>query len=175
MGAGLRPIAAAAGVTTGAIYSVFSGKEAIYAALLEESLDNLSDAVASAAGRQAEAVLALRAAAQAFVKYYENNIFERDLGLYLFEKDGRKGLGADTNRLLNAKLEATVSVFQVCFERLGAPPEGDPPTARDLADALFTSLIGLTFVSSSGRDRSIGASSSRLLDTILDSAIRSTR
>lgn len=175
MSAGLRPIAAAAGVTTGAIYAVFSGKEAIYAALLEESLTAMGDAVAMAAGREAEAEAALRAAAAACVDFYVARVFERDLGLYLFETDGRKGLGPEMNARLNKALRNAVGVFQACFERLGAPVEGDPPTARDRADALFTALVGLTFIAGAGRDRSLGTSVPRLLDTIVSSAIEPTR
>ena len=80
---GLRPIAAEAGVTTGAIYAVFSGKEDIYAALLEESLRDLSAAVSSAAATEPNPRESLRAAAFAFFDYYQSNPFEADMGLYL--------------------------------------------------------------------------------------------
>jgi len=47
-GANIREIAKRAGYTPGAIYSYFDSKEAIYAALLAESLEALGEAVASA-------------------------------------------------------------------------------------------------------------------------------
>ena len=47
-GANIREIAKRAGYTPGSIYSYFDSKEAIYAALLAESLEALGEAVASA-------------------------------------------------------------------------------------------------------------------------------
>ena len=47
-GASIREIARAAGYTAGALYSYFDSKEAIYAALLAESLDRLQGEVAAA-------------------------------------------------------------------------------------------------------------------------------
>ncbi|POA15406.1 TetR/AcrR family transcriptional regulator, partial [Pseudomonas sp. FW300-N1A1] len=48
-GASIREIAKRAGYTPGAIYSYFESKEAIYAALLDESLLRLQAAVAEVA------------------------------------------------------------------------------------------------------------------------------
>ena len=53
-GASLRSIAATAGVTTGAIYSMFGGKSDLYAALLFESLDRLEAYVRAAAQAQSD-------------------------------------------------------------------------------------------------------------------------
>src|SRR4051812_3702955 len=47
-GASIREIARRAGYTAGAIYSYFDSKEAIYGALLGESLDRLNRAVQDA-------------------------------------------------------------------------------------------------------------------------------
>lgn len=159
---GLRPIAAAAGCTTGAIYAVFSGKEAIYAALLARSLDDLTLEIAAAAGREAAADAALRAASTAFFEYYQKNGFEYGLGLYLFERDGRKGLDPEHDAALNAKLARALGVLAACFQRLGAP-------APDrLAHALFASLMGVVAMAASQRDRSLKTDARAVLDAILD-------
>ena len=65
-GASIREIAKRAGYTPGAIYSYFDSKEAIYAALLAESLERLNQLVstAKAAGSGAAATLAVAARPQ---------------------------------------------------------------------------------------------------------------
>jgi AcrR family transcriptional regulator len=52
-GASIRVIAKRAGYTAGAIYSYFDSKEAIYAALLRESLERLQQAVDAARASRA--------------------------------------------------------------------------------------------------------------------------
>ena len=160
--AGLRPIAAQAGCTTGAIYRIFSGKEDIYAALLEDSLIELGRDVAAAAGREAKAESALRAAAHAFLDYYLAHPFEYKLGLYLFERDGKKGLGPARDAQLNALLDQALTAFQACFQRLGAPD------ARAAAHALFAVLIGALSMAVAGRDRSLKTQAQQVLDSALD-------
>src|SRR5689334_13661141 len=109
-GATLRDIAARAGATTGAIYSQFAGKEALYAELLGQSLASLHEAVAKAArsprGRPRHA-----AAAKAFLRYYAAHPFEVNLGLYAFHGLKRQGLGAELDQRLNAALLATVRLL----------------------------------------------------------------
>lgn len=165
LNAGLRPIAAEAGLTTGAIYSVFSSKEDIYATLLEDSLTDLSLSVASAAGRRSDPKAALRSAAEAFFSYYRAHPFEYSLGLYLFETDGRKGLGPARDSQLNLRLGETLNVFEACFERLSPNPDGPP--ARSLAQTLFAGLLGILAMWMSGRDRSIGSDAESLLEALL--------
>lgn len=166
--AGLRPIASAAGCTTGAIYSVFSGKEDIYAALLEESLRELAAMVAAAAGREADPSAALRASSQAFFDYYQTHTFEYSLGMYLFEHDGRKGLGPERDSMLNSVLAETLTVFKACFERLGADENSDRANSVALANSLFAGLLGVMAMATSGRDRSIGTTAEDVLATIQD-------
>jgi AcrR family transcriptional regulator len=60
-GTSMREIAKRAGYTAGALYSYFSSKEEIYAALLGESLENLNARVEGAAA-QGEGVVATFAA-----------------------------------------------------------------------------------------------------------------
>ncbi|MEX3010117.1 TetR/AcrR family transcriptional regulator [Hoeflea sp. TYP-13] len=168
LGAGMRPIAAEAGCTTGAIYAAFSSKEDIYAALLEESLRELALMVAGAAGREAAPDKALHAAIMAFFEYYQSHIFEYSLGLYLFEKDGRKGLGTERDAALNALLAQSLNVLTVCFERLGARSGNGPRSSAALANALFATLIGVMAMVVSGRDRSLQVNARDMLETTVD-------
>lgn len=176
--AGLRQIASAAGCTTGAIYKMFSGKEDIYAALLEESLCELSNTVAKAAAKQKEPKAALRAAAHALVRYYQNHQFEYRLGLYLFEKDSRKGLGAARDQKLNELLAQSMDVFAAYYLQLGDKAgQKIKNTAKKQtkaqaeavarAHALFASLIGVLALYFSGRDRSLKTSWQKILDSLL--------
>ncbi|MCB1397057.1 MAG: TetR/AcrR family transcriptional regulator [Rhodobacter sp.] len=171
---GLRRIASAAGYTTGAIYKMFSGKEDIYAALLEDSLLALGRATARAAAIEADPEAALRDSSFAFIEYYQENMFEFRLGLYLFERDGVKGLGAERDRRLNALLEEALDVFRACFQRIGGPGMG-AERARALSQALFAALIGVLAMRFSGRDRSLKTEWRKILDTLLVAQISLAR
>ena len=63
--ASLRAIASAAGMTTGAIYSMFGGKDDLYAALLLESLERLETYVADKVAQAKSPKDALRASVNA--------------------------------------------------------------------------------------------------------------
>ena len=171
---GLRAIAAKAGYTTGAIYKLFSGKDEIYAALLEDSLVELSRAAALAAATHADPEEALHAAAMAFVQYYQSRRFEYLLGLYLFERNGKKGLGSKRDHQLNALLDQAIAVFQTCFQQLGGSWM-TPDRARDLAHALFAALAGILAIYFSQRDRSLKTSWQKILDTTLSAFIHQSK
>jgi len=167
---GLRQIAAQAGYTTGAIYKLFTGKEDIYAALLASSLTDLSHAVAAAAARDVDLSKSIRESAYAFVKYYKKNEFEFYLGMYLFERGGRKGLGRARDTELNNLLNATLIVFETGFSRLQIQHESRLEPEQQ-AHALFAALIGVLSLHFSGRDKSIGTQSDVILDTLLSTLI----
>ena len=107
----MRAIASAAGCTTGAIYPLFPSKEAIYAALLEDSLTGLSDDVRSAVDDADHPAQRLRAGATAFLGYYRDRPQEVTLGLYLWRGIGRHGLTRDLDEALNARLDDTLNIF----------------------------------------------------------------
>src|SRR5205823_13224013 len=96
-GASLRAIATAAGYTPAALYFHFESKEAIYAEVLCESLNDLSKAIARAVARARTPVDRLRAAAMAFFRYYADNPRDLDLGFYLF-RGGMKPHGLEIGR-----------------------------------------------------------------------------
>src|SRR5260370_40554690 len=83
-GVTMRSIALRAGCTTGAIYPLFESKEAIYAALLEQSLSRLDAHVAAAVSVVREPRGQVDAACRAFLDYYLSHRFEVNLGLYAF-------------------------------------------------------------------------------------------
>lgn len=169
--ASMRIIATEAGCTTGAIYPLFSGKEDIYANLLEVSLEQLQGEVAKAAAGQSEAKEALKCAAIAFYDYYANKRIEMDLGLYLFGFERAKSLGRERDNQLNASLLQTLDIFNACFLRL-APQEfeGDASTewAKNERDSLFASLIGILMLAHTGRAASIGTEARIILHTTVN-------
>ncbi|GAA6164123.1 TetR/AcrR family transcriptional regulator [Pelagimonas sp. KU-00592-HH] len=168
--AGLRKIAAAAGYTTGAIYKMFSGKEDIYAALLEESLHELHKAVSVGAAKEADPEASLRASVLAAIEYYQAHKFEYQLGLYLFEREGRKSLGAERDRELNEILKDSMAVFQACFLRIGGGVMGEDE-ALERAHATFAAMIGVLALSFSKRDRSLETHWQLVLDSLLGALI----
>ncbi|SUV85162.1 TetR family transcriptional regulator [Bordetella pertussis] len=89
----IRAIAKEADCTTGAIYPWFDGKEAIYGAVLEASLQRLRQSLADAL-RDAVDAQAARSVIVAFFNYYTTRQTEFSLGLYLFRGLGRAAWGA---------------------------------------------------------------------------------
>jgi AcrR family transcriptional regulator len=80
-GANIREIAKRAGYTPGAIYSYFDSKEAIYAALLAESLEALGEAVASARSFKNRPDKTLVSQALAWFGFYVAHPRHLELGL----------------------------------------------------------------------------------------------
>jgi len=161
-GATMRAIAKEAGCTTGAIYPWFSGKEAIYATLLRESLDRLQRHLAQHAG-------AARQVIQAFFDYYVAHEAEFSLGMYLFQGLGPHGLGRATDEDLNARLAA-------CVDQLGAGLAAsgwrDATTARLEQANVFTYLMGLLLLWHTQRLKSLGLLAQPLLDRFCDNLER---
>ena len=172
-GSSMRMIAREAACTTGAIYPVFEGKEAIYAALLERSLTGLHTQVALACAAQADPLEALEAAASAWHGYYIEHLFEAELGLYMHTGEGIYGLGSERNTMLNALLLQTLDIFRACFMRLATELGIDNAQAWATAerDRLFAELIGILMLTLSRRTESIGTSS----DTLVQNCLRAQR
>jgi AcrR family transcriptional regulator len=91
-GAGIREIARRAGYTPGALYSYFDSKEAIYAALLSESLDRLHAEVAAARAPKGQPQRLLAERANAWFGFYSCNPRDLDLGFYLVQGLAPRGL-----------------------------------------------------------------------------------
>src|SRR5215203_2398187 len=101
-GASIREIAKRAGYTPGAIYSYFESKEAIYGALLSESLDRLHAAVQAAEPQAPSAAAFLKTKARGWFGFYAANPRELDLGFYLVHGLAPRGLTSELNQGLNA-------------------------------------------------------------------------
>lgn len=178
-GTSVREIAQRAGYTPGAIYSYFPSKEAVYAALLGESLVRLNDCVAASAdrtqevGEAADAAAAepsraawaerLHASARAFYDFYADNPRDLDLGFYLFQGMQPRGLTPELDEQLNIQLRAALSPQQACLQALGMS-ESD---AVAEVTALFAHVVGLLVLSHTGRIRMFRQRSRDLFDAYL--------
>jgi len=148
-GASMRAIGEAAGYTAAAIYFHFPSKEAIYAALLDRSLDRLIAEVEGAAG-VSQPRQRLEAAALAFFDFYAENPRDLDLGFYLFRGGMRpRGLSPEVDADLNAKLARALAPIQDAARRLGASPRA----ARALTADAFAHASGLLLLLHTGRIR----------------------
>lgn len=168
-GASIRAIAKQAGYTAGAIYFHFASKEAIYGALLEESLDRLNAAVAEAveAAEQAPAER-LRAAATAFFTFYARNPRDLDLGFYLFRGGLQpRGLSAELNATLNAKLAASLTPIGAA---LGEAGWADEACRAAMAD-VFGHAVGLLTLHHTGRIRLFGCRAETLMAQYVDGMV----
>ncbi|MGD9845573.1 MAG: TetR/AcrR family transcriptional regulator [Variibacter sp.] len=149
-GATVRAMAAAAGCTTGALYPLFESKEAIYAALLYESLSRLYAAVSDAAASGRTAQAALRAGALAFLDYYRERPDEVALGLYLWGSVRPRGLSPALDAGLNQRLADTLGLLE---ETIRQTSRRGAATARTETAALFAFLIGAVVTHQTGRLR----------------------
>jgi len=156
----VRAIAHEAGCTTGAIYPWFEGKEAIYGALLEDSLNRLHGALAAALAASAPADAA-RSVIQAFFQYYAARQGEFSLGLYLFQGTGPRGLGREADARLNALLLACVDALG---EALVRTRPGLAPARETTQMNVFTYLMGLLLLLHTRRLKSLGQRAEPLLD-----------
>lgn len=167
-GASLRAIAVAAGYTPAALYFHFDSKEAIYAEVLRQSLENLGQTVNRAVSRSKRPVDRLRAAATAFFRFYDENPRDLDLGFYLF-RGGMKpqGLGKARDMMLNTSLEAALHPIFEAARQLGASSE----EAKLLMVDTFAHAAGLLLLAHTGRIRMFGVSASNLMERFMKSEI----
>lgn len=166
-GASIREIAKQAGYTPGAIYFYFDNKEAIYGALLAESLERLNAAVdAAGAGRMPPGDL-LEAKANAWFGFYAANPRDLDLGFYLVQGMRPRGLTAELNEQLNDRLH---DALQPCEAALQAMGLGAEEALRENT-ALFAHGVGLLLLQHTGRIRMFGQDAMMLFDAYLISLV----
>ncbi len=146
-GATLRVIAREAGCTTGAIYPYFDGKEAIYAAVLGESLQQLASRIVAAVDSAETSVSAAASGVLAFYNYYAERPADLTLGLYLLDQNPPKRLGAELDQSLNRQLQAALEPI----ERALAKAERKNPGA--LLMRLIAQTVGLLILDRTGRLR----------------------
>lgn len=166
-GANIREIAKRAGYTPGAIYSYFENKEAIYGALLAESLDRLNAAVQAARPAGVTAAAFLKAKAQGWFGFYATNPRELDLGFYLVHGLAPRGLTSELNQRLNARLYEALAPCEQALLDIGFAA---PAAARENT-ALFAHGVGLLLLQHTGRIRMFRQDAGDLFDHYLDALL----
>jgi AcrR family transcriptional regulator len=161
----MRAIAAEAGYTAGALYSYFPAKEDIYAAILADSLGSLARAIREAAAEAGDPPSCAQAAARAFYDYYQSQPGELDLGLYLFQGIGLRGLSPALDRQLNGRLIAALNPIADAVAALG---HLDPPHAITETVAALCHISGVLLMERSGRLKVLGQSGPVLVARYLD-------
>lgn len=163
-GASIREIAKRAAYTPGAIYSYFESKEAIYAALLAESLERLNQEVASARPHKPQPHGVLMAKAQAWFGFYARNPRDLDLGFYLVHGLAPRGLTGELNQQLNSRLHDALLPGEQALQAMGLSPEA----ALRENTALFAHGVGLLLLQHTGRIRMFGQAPEQLFQAYLD-------
>jgi AcrR family transcriptional regulator len=171
-GASLRSIAKAAGYTPAALYFHFPSKEAVYAALLADSLDRLKAMTEAAAAPLDDPAGAFRAAGLAFFAFYAENPGDLDLGFYLF-RGGMKphGLGRDFDPALNEALAATLAPLGRAARQLGA----DEAAAERLVAEFFAYAVGVLLLVHTRRIRMFGQDPRAMIERHLNLAVSGVR
>lgn len=163
-GASIREIAKRAGYTPGAIYSYFDSKEAVYGALLGESLERLNAAVVAAKAPKHRPDKTLQAKALAWFGFYAENPRDLDLGFYLVQGLQPRGLTPDLNGQLNDRLYAALQPCEEALLAMGLTPED----AQAENTALFAHGVGLLLLQHTGRIRMFGQSAETLFGRYVD-------
>lgn len=161
----MRAIAAAAGMTTGAIYTMFEGKEDIYAALLHQSLARLNSYVAERTAAAQTPVQAVEASVMAFFDYYIDRLFEVQLGMHSFSGLKHSSLGRDRDERLNGALIETLDIMGGAIADLSKDLSAAEVKAE--RDAIFSCLMGTLSLAHTGRAESIGTNPQMIIKTHL--------
>ena len=172
-GANIRDIARRAGYTPGAIYSYFDSKDAIYEALLAESLERLNAAVAQARVVKNKPEKTLLAKSLAWFGFYASNPRDLDLGFYLLQGMRPRALTNESNnhldkqlensrlneRLLDALLPGKAALLEMGLS---------PAQATRESIALFAHGVGLLLLQHTGRIGMFGQSAEALFKLYLE-------
>ncbi|MES2413652.1 MAG: helix-turn-helix domain-containing protein [Pseudomonadota bacterium] len=159
-GASIREIARQAGYTPGAIYSYFANKEAIYGALLAESLERLNAAVDAAGDAGLPPAEMLDAKAGAWFGFFAANPRDLDLGFYLVQGLQPRGLTAELNYKLNDRLHDALRPCETALQAMGLGAED----ALRENTALFAHGVGLLLMQHTGRIRMFNQDASLLFE-----------
>lgn len=162
-GASIREIAKQAGYTPGAIYSYFDNKEAIYGALLAESLERLNTVVDAAGSADSSPADLLEAKASAWFGFYAANPRDLDLGFYLVQGMQPRGLTAELNYQLNDRLHDALRPCETALRAMGLNAED----ALRENTSLFAHGVGLLLLQHTGRIRMFGQDAMMLFDAYL--------
>lgn len=167
-GASIREIATQAGYTPGAIYAYFESKEAIYGALLAESLERLNAAVSSAGADESTPAGLLHAKAGAWFGFYAQHPRDLDLGFYLVQGLSPRGLTAELNHQFNDRLYDALRPGGEALQAMGLSPE----EALRENTALFAHGVGLLLLQHTGRIRLFRQDATQLFDAYLTALVQ---
>ena len=159
-GASIREIAREAGYTPGAIYSYFDSKDAIYGALLAESLERLHGAVNAAGTDAATPADLLEAKAGAWFGFYAARPRDLDLGFYLVQGMQPRGLTSELNGQLNDRLHDALRPCEAALQAMGLNAED----ALRENTSLFAHGVGLLLLQHTGRIRMFGQDTTLLFE-----------
>ena len=164
----MRRIADACGYTPAAIYFYFEGKEEIYAAILQQVLEELRARILSGieAGGGAEEVA--RRALNAFFDYYRERPREFELSYYLFGGVQPRGLTSKLNRKLNHLLKEMLESLADALAELG-PASGELRWQE--AVAALAHLSGIVLLENSGRLKTLRVDAGVLQSAYIDELI----
>ena len=162
-GASIREIAKQAGYTPGAIYSYFENKEAIYGALLAESLERLNATVDAAGQGDLSAAGLLDAKASAWFGFFAANPRDLDLGFYLVQGMRPRGLTAELNFKLNDRLHDALRPCESALQAMGL----SVVDALRENTSLFAHGVGLLLMQHTGRIRMFGQDATLLFEAYL--------
>lgn len=160
-GATIRAIAQAAGYTAGAVYAYFPTKEAIYAAILAQSLSALRETVDGAARAAPDDEARVRATIRAFYDFYRERPQELELGFYLFQGMRPRGLSRDIDRALNSKLIAVLMRIRAAIMKLGGLR---PLAAHCETVAAMCHISGVLLMARTGRLKTLDSNADLLIE-----------
>lgn len=160
-GATIRAIAQAAGYTAGAVYAYFPTKEAIYAAILAQSLSALRETVDGAARAAPDDEARVRATIRAFYDFYRERPQELELGFYLFQGMRPRGLSRDIDRALNSKLIAVLMRIRAAIMKLGGLR---PLAAHCETVAAMCHISGVLLMARTGRLKTLDSDADLLIE-----------
>jgi AcrR family transcriptional regulator len=167
--ASMREIAHEAGISVGSIYRYFADADALYGAVLAQSLDELAVHVKAQVEDRAEARVgrspsdteadaryaSVRNAANAVFTFYFARPDDAALGLYLHRGLRRAGLGHDTDAMLNAQLQTALMPLRQALKTHFALDEAGAD--RELF-VWMASILGTVIFHHTGRAKSLGVS-----------------
>jgi AcrR family transcriptional regulator len=162
-GASIREIAKKAGYTPGAIYSYFDSKEAIYGALLGESLERLNTAVAQAKAFKNRPDKTLQARAMGWFGFYLANPRDLDLGFYLVQGMKPRDVTQALNSQLNERLHDALRPGEAALLEMGL----NGADALRESTALFAHGVGLLLLQRTGRIHLFGQTAQDLFGRYL--------
>jgi AcrR family transcriptional regulator len=162
-GASIREIAKQAGYTPGAIYAYFENKEALYGALLAESLERLNEAVDGAGHDSLSAAEMLDAKASAWFGFYAVNPRDLELGFYLVQGMQPRGLTTALNDQLNDRLMDALKPCEAALQAMGLSAQD----ALRENTSLFAHGVGLLLMQHTRRIRIFGQDATLLFEAYL--------